>query len=255
MSEKKSFSELLEEAPLASAEKTVCITGVLARSNDPGKFVLTTGDNQTITLDVDAVKEHRILSGMVGQLVVQVEVDKDRVPKMAHAHEEIRTNPFYDQHRTAPIADTSPRVDQYIYKNINENNGTIQENVIDPGNFGVDPALGQGFAPFALATPSQVPQAMFREAAPGFHTGIWDLQTIHRYDKSPLTDFTGWGVPEQSYDPAVGAAAGAVPPIWNPQLGASMGPIRTSPFYDQQSVHYLDKLPIMDITGHFPYPD
>ena len=251
MSEKKSFSELLNEAPLASAERTVCITGVLARSNEPGKFVLTTGDNQTVTLDVDAVKEHKVLSGMVGQLVVQVEVDKDRVPKMAHAREEVFTRDFYDQHRTAPIADTNPRVDQYIYKNVIENTGTIQENVVDPGNFGVDPALGQ-VAPFAMATASQVPQAMFREATPAFHTGIWDLQTVHRYDKSPLTDFTGWGIPEYSHDASV---TGAATPIWNPQLGASMGPIRTSPFYDQQSVHYLDKLPIMDITGHFPYPD
>jgi hypothetical protein len=227
-SEKKSFSELLSEAPLASAEKTVCLTGVLARSNDPGKFMLTMGDNQTITLDVDAVKEHKVLSGMVGQMMVQVEVDRDRVPGSATEAGAAVARPTFpiidqtaahlDQHHTVPwdpwytdvLTDVHklPIVD--VPTNFSEAIGTGQETVVNPG----DPGFGQGISPFALATPHQAPQGMF-QAAPG------------------------------------------ITPIGNPGLGGPGGPgsIRTSLLYDLQSIHYLDKPPIADITGRFPYPD
>jgi hypothetical protein len=216
-SEKKSFSELLSEAPAATSEKTVSLTGALARSNEPGKFVLSMGDNQTVTLDVDAVKDHKVLSGMVGQVIVQVEVDRDKVPAAAtQVATEFRTLPFIDQHQTFPSLDTNPIQDRLHTvpfspygtdvitdvappKYIIENTGTIQENVVDPGNFGVDPAAGanfaQGFAPFALATPHQAPQQMLAMQYPspqGFRTSpIWDHHTIYYSDKPPITDITG----------------------------------------------------------------
>jgi hypothetical protein len=40
--EKKSFSDLLSEAPLVPNEDTVTLVGALARSSQAGKFVLAT---------------------------------------------------------------------------------------------------------------------------------------------------------------------------------------------------------------------
>jgi hypothetical protein len=229
--EKKSFSDLLGEAPLATSEKTISLTGVLARSNEPGKFVLTTGDNQSVTLDISAVKEHKVLSGMIGQTVVQIEVDRDKVPAgeagqgvgrpiklptfdQTIAYRDVQYTVPWDPWSTDVLTDVHkiPYVDQHPYKQINEATGTIMENVVNPGNFGVDPGVAQGFAPFALATPHQAPQEML---------------------------------------------AGAVPPYQGPNFGGPMGPgtFRTSPIYDLRTNPFLDKNPILDITGHFPYPD
>jgi len=79
----KSFSELLSEAPLAAAEETVTLAGALGRSSQAGKFVLTMGPGQSVTLDQSAVKSYQVLGGGVGQLLVQIEVDKDKVPAEA----------------------------------------------------------------------------------------------------------------------------------------------------------------------------
>jgi|SRR5580698_6159732 hypothetical protein len=79
----KSFSELLSEAPLASAEETVTLSGALGRSSQAGKFVLTMGPGQSVTLDQSAVKSYHVLGGGVGQLLVEVEVDKDKLPAEA----------------------------------------------------------------------------------------------------------------------------------------------------------------------------
>lgn len=79
----KSFSELLSEAPLAAAEETVTLAGALGRSSQAGKFVLTMGPGQSLTLDQSAVKSYEVLGGGVGQLLVQVEVSKDKLPAEA----------------------------------------------------------------------------------------------------------------------------------------------------------------------------
>jgi hypothetical protein len=76
----KSFSELLSEAPLSTAEETVTLAGALGRSSQAGKFVLTMGPGNSVTLDQSAVKNYQVLGGGVGQLLVQVEVDKTKVP-------------------------------------------------------------------------------------------------------------------------------------------------------------------------------
>jgi hypothetical protein len=54
--EKKSFNELLSEAPLAAKEDTISLVGALERSHQPGKFVLVLGGGRTLTLEVEAVK-------------------------------------------------------------------------------------------------------------------------------------------------------------------------------------------------------
>jgi hypothetical protein len=173
--EKKSFGELLNESPLAAGENTVSLVGALARSHQPGKFVLALAGNQSVTLDVDAVKEYKVLSGTIGQLIVQVDVDRDRVPvslgqgqpalaQPAFVPNAPFKNPIFDQVFTSFIVDhpfTNPIVDNPPVK-------FIFEGIPDPTGFGVNPApFGGGFgpvaggfaglAPFALATPHQAP--------------------------------------------------------------------------------------------------
>jgi hypothetical protein len=87
----KSFSELLSEAPLSTAEETVTLAGALGRSTQAGKFVLTLGPGNSVTLDQSAVKSYQVLGGGVGQLLVQVDVDKDKVPAEV-AQQAVATN-------------------------------------------------------------------------------------------------------------------------------------------------------------------
>lgn len=252
-SEKKSFSELLEEAPLASSKNTIQITGVLARSREPGKFILTTGEGQTVTLDVEAVKEHRVLSGMIGQTIVQVEVDRDQAPEEIRSGVQVQANfrkppladftvTFLDHPMTPPWSPTHSDVFQdYPFKNISEGAGTIQEQYVDPASFQGDPAAAQAAMPFALATPHQAPGSPIHEASlgMGYNTGIWDLQTLHRYDKSVLQDLPH------------GFAAGDPTSVASQFQAAHF---RTLPYRDE-TVIFRDKPPIADITGHYPYID
>jgi hypothetical protein len=149
--ETKSFSELLKEAPLAVDEKIITITGVLSRSNEPGKFVLRTGDNRILTLDVDAVKGHQVLSGMVGQTIVQVELDRNRVPD-GIVEGPIAVTPGPGRITTNMFENTDP------YE-INPRNTSIEYPYAYIGyqNYGVVPGPVAVVAPFALATPHQVP--------------------------------------------------------------------------------------------------
>lgn len=77
----KSFGELVREAPEASGTGTVSLVGVLGRSHDPRKFVLTLADGRVVTLDVDAVRDHQVLSGATGQIVVRVGLDASHLPQ------------------------------------------------------------------------------------------------------------------------------------------------------------------------------
>src|SRR6516164_9426664 len=80
--EKKSFSELLSAAPLAAGEDTITLAGALERSHEPDKFVLVLGGGRSVTLEIDAVKDYRVLGGVVGQSpLVQVDLDRERVPR------------------------------------------------------------------------------------------------------------------------------------------------------------------------------
>lgn len=77
---KKSFTELLSEAPLTTQEDTISLVGALGRSSQSGKFVLALGPGQSVTLDASAVKNYQVLGGGVGQVLVQIDVDRDKVP-------------------------------------------------------------------------------------------------------------------------------------------------------------------------------
>src|SRR5271166_4461113 len=79
-SKDKSFEELVKEAPAAPAEGTVSLVGTLARSGEAGKFVLTLEDGSELTLETAAVKGHEVLGTSVGQTIVRVDVEAEKIP-------------------------------------------------------------------------------------------------------------------------------------------------------------------------------
>jgi hypothetical protein len=151
--EKKSFAELLNDAPLAAGENTVRLVGLLARSSDHKKFVLGLGENQSVTLDIDAVKDYRVLSGMVGQLIIEVEVDRHRLPAPAPPPLPYVKDPAVDLPRATVQEWTT------VYGPTTWSEPTAAPNFGNPG-WGVygDPWASQGLVPFALAAARQAPQ-------------------------------------------------------------------------------------------------
>jgi hypothetical protein len=79
--ERSEFERLLSEAPEAPSQDTVTLVGVLARTQDKGRFVLTLADGQSFTLSVDTVKSAKSLASAIGQTFVQLELDAKQVPE------------------------------------------------------------------------------------------------------------------------------------------------------------------------------
>jgi hypothetical protein len=77
------FEKLLSEAPMASDADCVTLVGSLARTPDPGCFLLKTSDGRSLKLEVDAVKSAKPIAGGIGQSLVELELDAKRVPKEA----------------------------------------------------------------------------------------------------------------------------------------------------------------------------
>jgi hypothetical protein len=77
-SKDKSFEELVQEAPPAAG--SVSLVGTLAQSGEAGKFVLTLQDGSAITLETAAVKGHEVLGTSVGQTIVRVDVEAEKIP-------------------------------------------------------------------------------------------------------------------------------------------------------------------------------
>lgn len=213
---KKSFSDLLNDAPLAAQEDTITLVGALARSNQSGKFVLTLGSGNTVTLDVAAVKGYQVMGGAVGQPLVQVEVDREKVPETVQGQlgpiktfagfDQPITHPTIDQPVSHPLVDypiTHPVVDHPIYKDpyfdvtgkgLFESTGTIAETGGYPGSPG-DPYAGAGYAgggaavPFTLATPHHAPSGAFAGALATNPYADHPVATHPMYDvKHPLDD-------------------------------------------------------------------
>ena len=202
---KKSFSDLLSEAPLAPAEDTVTLVGALARSSQSGKFVLALSQGNSVTLDIDSVKGYQVIGGGVGQLLVQVDVDKAKVPQAAQAAEP--ASKFTGIHDIK-----HPTLDKYPW----EEPVHIHPDAMQAGSkfTGIHdykhPTLDKypweepvhtnpetDLAPFALATPQQAPEsalaAMQHVAAGPTRTFFsWDINTGWRdHPKNPLLDATG----------------------------------------------------------------
>jgi hypothetical protein len=154
--EKRSFSDLVSEAPLARNEGTISLVGALARSHESGKFVLALCAERSVTISIDAVREYRVLGGAVGQLLVQVEVDRDKVPRETLGELTGALAGFAGLKARQDVP-KYPVFDAPVQKPIVEATGTLAENVVNPG-YGGDPYQRFGGAgPFALVTPHHAP--------------------------------------------------------------------------------------------------
>jgi hypothetical protein len=204
---KKSFSDLLSEAPLAPAEDTV-------------KFILALSQGNSITLDVDAVKGYQVIGGGVGQLLVQVDVDKTKVPQAAAVAEPAKLPVTGVHDLKSPIADYKhPTLDKYPWeepvRTHPETDVSFTAHASPNLTFtGIHdykhPTLDKhpweevvhtnpetDLAPFALATPQQAPASALEamQAGPGSALKtVWayDLNTGYRdHPKLPWLDATG----------------------------------------------------------------
>jgi hypothetical protein len=84
--EQESFETLVNEAPLAPTGGTVSLVGMLARSAEPGRFVLTLPDGRAVTLETAAVKGYAVLGTSVGQTIVRVDVDAEKAGSEAEVN-------------------------------------------------------------------------------------------------------------------------------------------------------------------------
>ena len=179
----KSFDDLLSEAPLAANEDTVSLVGALARSNQPGKFVLMMSQGGSVTLETSAVKSHQVLGNAVGQTLVQVEVDKSKVPQSAveaGGQVPLPTTGLVDLKRPPmdknPLFDKHPHFDKHPWLEL----GTSAQ--LD-------------HPPFALATAQQAPAEALAalqatQAAVTRTFFSWDINTGYLDNKHPVQDGT-----------------------------------------------------------------
>lgn len=189
----KSFEELVNEAPAAPAAGTVSLVGALAQSSEPGKFVLALQDGSTVTLETAAVKGHEVLGTSVGQTIVRVDVEAEKIPPTSPTPvSEIFRKPFKD-----PGSDTfpprDPPKDPWVDHKL-----PWQDPPKQPWVEHKEPVFDQ-FAPFAIATPHQVPASTLAAVQGG---GIQHPQTFWYFD-------LGW--PHHTI-PRFDAGATGVPP-------------------------------------------
>jgi hypothetical protein len=233
--ESKSFSDLLSEAPLASAEDTVSLVGSLARSSQPGKFVLVLGPGNSVTLDVDAVKGHQVIGGGVGQLLVQVDIDRAKIPETAQEAAKSAPNPFTGVHDVK-----HPILDKYPWE--------------EPVK--TSPEYDLGYLPREGAAGGEI-----RTGVTGV-TGVYDLKQPFWDIKHPILDKPPWEEPVRTnpeYDlrPFALATPQQAPPAALSAMDAAAGSaLRTISVYDI-TTGYRDhyKNPIFDATGRPPYLD
>jgi len=204
-SDKRSFDDLLKEAPKAPSADTVSLVGTLAQSHEKGKFVLTMGDGQAATLDVSAVKGHEVLGSSVGQTVVRVDIERANLPsgltkqpaadtlQTVPTIDAIHTLPAFDQYPTTAWHDYLPTVawlDQTVaYADIPHGTlwadppgGTLIENIPDPTGGVVNPAATA--MPFSLAAQHQ--------AAPGLVSQLGHFPKVMTDGTSPWLRQSGY---------------------------------------------------------------
>jgi len=120
MAERHEFDKLLSEAPMAQEADTVTVVGSLARTKEPGHFVLSTPDGRSVTLDVDAVKSAKAIAGAVGQTLVELTLDAKRVPEHftprhpAHHFTTLAEQPPVGLPKSPAIDQTVAYIDAYI---------------------------------------------------------------------------------------------------------------------------------------------
>lgn len=173
--EDRSFDELLKDAPKAHVSDTVSIAGTLAKSDDPGKFVLTMADGKSVTLDTSAVKKHMVLGHSVGHTVVLVEVDGASAEE-AGLHpgpgsQSSTIGGWLDQPHTSPIhiLDKPPFIDLNTPP-------CKTENAVHEVHEQTDHQAAQiaGATPFSLALQHQVAQAQLEAL---YYSGLGGMRT------------------------------------------------------------------------------
>lgn len=172
-SSESSFVQLLDRAPAVSSSDSVTVVGALARSPEQGKFVLATSDGQTHTLDIGAVRKHRVLAESVGQLLVELELDAKKVPAEVRSVLTLRTP-------------TVAAADQQTFAEMATAAETTKEATTDypvhtgwwdygPGFGG---GAGYGASPFIAATAHQAPvDRIYKVRYDPPNTGVWDTNT------------------------------------------------------------------------------
>lgn len=237
----RSFRELVSQAPAAPSAQAPRLVGTLSRAQEEGKFVFTLADGRSVTLDIDAVREHRALGGAAGQELVEITVDPERLPREAMAPTSagllggFNLYPpwtlFWLDHKL-PFWDTIPGRAPDVKLSYADHTGwedvkNPRIDVAGPGQVppGGDPwggfAAGQGAAPFALATPHQAPAAALAAMQGpaqfggvfGGGTGWLDPATIWWFDQT-----TAWWLDQNTgyldihTHPIVDAGATGFPP-------------------------------------------
>ena len=187
-SDKRSFDDLLKEAPKAPSADTVSLVGTLAQSHEKGKFVLTMSGGEAVTLDVSAVKGHEVLGSSVGQTVVRVDIERANLPAgitKQPVADNIQTVPTIDAIHTLPVLDQYPTVSWHdylptvawldngtpAYADIPHGTlwadppgGTLVENIPDPTGGAVNPAATA--MPFSLAAQHQAAPGLVSQLGP-----------------------------------------------------------------------------------------
>jgi hypothetical protein len=147
MADEKNFNELLSEAPMAASEGTTSLVGALQRSRKPGKFVLVLSNGRNVSLNSADVKDHQVLGSMIGQPLVRVTIDSDKVP--TEITRELLQKNMWD--------DTPHKVvNESAYTWFGGHGGLA----VDPDQYGYQQFAGNATYPgagFAMATPHQAP--------------------------------------------------------------------------------------------------
>ncbi|MDN7176979.1 hypothetical protein M0D69_02880 [Caballeronia sp. SEWSISQ10-4 2] len=205
--EEKSFQELLAQAPEDEEQNQLVLHGAIARSKDPGTFVLKLQSGRSLTLPVDAVRSYKLLARSFGSLFVEVEIAVDKVPSEI-ANAELNApvaqmkSPFEKGHLdlSHPALDIWPKGPYPFTDHTFPNQPEFIEGPVGGGyeQGWTGPASGiAGMTPFSLAAPHQVsPEylaAMMQFALP-WNRAIYTLPT------GPTGDYH---VPKFHLDPQV----------------------------------------------------
>jgi hypothetical protein len=117
----KGFGDLLRRAPASGGAQdggVVSLTGALYRTEKEGGFVLALPGGQTVELEADAVQRFRLVQEQGPQLIVEIDVARDRIPSTASPNLNLGTLPTFDDLRTWPVIDqlqTSPLIDDWTH--------------------------------------------------------------------------------------------------------------------------------------------
>jgi hypothetical protein len=159
---------------------TVTVVGILGRTADEARFVLTLPNGRSETLDVAAVKSAKKVAGAIGQAQVELELDVKLVPGTI----------------TQLFKSEPDRKWAYLDYNIWPWGPQVGPNV---GPAGSHPAIeAAGLAPFVAASPHQAPPATIAAlsyGSPGAHHH-------HQFIKPPHLDHHQFIKPPQ-LDPQV----------------------------------------------------